>query len=90
MLALRGTIYQVNTIIQFIRSKISDETTVLSVMLYNDAGSGSPCSLPIVKLEKDVSLYGYEMLRIIYTWQRQAPLGNHTMRNLLYQRFEIR
>jgi hypothetical protein len=23
-----------------------------------------------VKLEKDVSLYGYEMLRIIYTWQR--------------------
>jgi hypothetical protein len=32
-----------------------------------------------MKLEKDVSLYGYEMLRIIYTWQRQAPLGNHTL-----------
>jgi hypothetical protein len=32
-----------------------------------------------VKLEKDVSLYGYEMLRIIYTWQRQAPLRNHIL-----------
>jgi len=24
-------------------------------------------------------LYGYEMLRNIYTWQRQAPLGNHIL-----------
>jgi hypothetical protein len=34
---------------------------------------------PSVELEKDVSLYGYEMLRIIYTWQRQTPLKNHIL-----------